>query len=133
MSDFSFKKKERLSGSKSISHLFHEGKSLSAFPVRILYTIGEGPLPIKVAISVPKRLFKRAVDRNLLKRRIREAYRLNKPGFYNRLNEKSLCLNLVLQYQHHKITDFHVIEAGIIKGMEKMINKLEKSDKQFSE
>ena len=126
MSDFSFKKRERLSGSKSISHLFNEGKSLSAFPVRILYTFGEGPPPIKVAISVPKRLFKRAVDRNLLKRRIREAYRLNKPGFYSRLNEKNLRLNMVLQYQHHKIVDFHIIEAGIIRGMEKMIKQVEK-------
>jgi ribonuclease P protein component len=125
MSDFSFKKRERLSSSKSISLLFKEGKSISSYPVRILYNLEGEDIPVKVAISVPKRLYKRAVDRNLLKRRIREAYRLNKTEFYSKIQEKNLHVHVVFQYQHRQIVDFHIIEAGVVKGMEKVLRLLE--------
>ena len=119
MPDFSFKKRERLKSSKSISLLFQEGQSRSSFPLRILFSEREeGEIPATVAISVPKRLFKRAVDRNLLKRRIREAYRLNKMFFYSRLEEMNRKLNLVIQYQHKEILDFTSIETGLKKVLE---------------
>ncbi|MFQ3215160.1 MAG: ribonuclease P protein component [Marivirga sp.] len=80
---FSFKKKECLSSRKIIQELFDKGSSFYLFPFKVIYL--ENPLflkdqttPHQVLISVPKRKFKRAVDRNLLKRRIREGYRLNK-------------------------------------------------------
>ncbi len=73
-----------------------------------------------MAVSVPKRLFKRAVDRNLLKRRIREAYRLNKYKLYDSLKENDHQLHLLIQYTHKEINDFHAIEAGIQKGIEKL-------------
>ncbi len=126
MSDFSFKKRERLTSSKSISLLFKEGRSISSYPVRFIYDMeGEGG-PVKMAISVPKRLYKRAVDRNLLKRRIREAYRLNKADFAGRIGKMNLQVNVVIQYQHKKILDFHAIEAGVVKGIEKVMKELEK-------
>jgi len=81
-----------------------------------------------MAVSVPKRLFKRAVDRNLLKRRIREAYRLNKSDLYNLLEQKELKLNLVIQYQHKEITGFHAIEEGLLKGLTKLLEKLDDQD-----
>jgi ribonuclease P protein component len=79
---------------------------------------------LAMAVSVPKRLFKRAVDRNLLKRRIREAYRLNKSDLYNLLEQKELKLNLVIQYQHKEIAGFHAIEEGLLKGLTKLLEKL---------
>ena len=126
MPDFSFKKAERLTSSKSISILFQEGRSISSYPLRILFnSLGEGHHPVSVAFSVPKRLFKRAVDRNLLKRRIREAYRLNKTNTYKRLEEMNMRINLVIQYQHKEILDFETIEKGVVKALEKMIRNLE--------
>ena len=126
MPDFSFKKSERLTGSKSISSLFQDGTSISSYPVRILFnTEGVGPKPASVVISVPKRLFKRAVDRNLLKRRIREAYRLNKAQLYTRLQSMQIKANVVIQYQQKEILDFQTIEAGVVKVLEKMVSKLE--------
>jgi len=81
-----------------------------------------------MAVSVPKRLFKRAVDRNLLKRRIREAYRLNKSDLYNLLEQKEQKLNLVIQYQHKEIAGFHAIEEGLLKGLTKLLEKLDDQD-----
>jgi len=128
MPDFSFNKAERLTSSKSISLLFQEGRSVSSFPLRILFSArDEGDFPASVAISVPKRLFKRAVDRNLLKRRIREAYRINKKLVYAGLEEMNLKANLVIQYQHREILDLAIIENGMLKGLEKMLKDLETS------
>ena len=81
-----------------------------------------------MAVSVPKRLFKRAVDRNLLKRRIREAYRHNKVDLYKLLQQKDLKVNMVIQYQHREISGFHAIEKALIKGMTKLLEKLELAD-----
>ena len=126
MPDFSFRKAERLTSRKSISFLFREGKSLSSFPLRILFAAGnDQKFPAAVAIAVPKRLFKRAVDRNLLKRRIREAYRIHKPVMYARLLKMNVRARLVIQYQHKEILDYKGIESGLQKGLEKMLKELE--------
>jgi len=78
-----------------------------------------------MAVSVPKRLFKKAVDRNLLKRRIREAYRLNKTDFCDLVLRKDLKLILLIQYQHRDIVDYHVIEEAMLKGLRKLAEKLD--------
>lgn len=87
---FSFPKSEKLKSEKAISRLFAEGKSVSVFPIKLIYleTPNESD-KIKVAVSASKRNFKKAVDRNRIKRLLREAYRLNKPYLYEGLNNKS--------------------------------------------
>jgi ribonuclease P protein component len=93
-----FHKSERLCSKKVIDQLFEKGSStvrtFYLFPFRVLYlpksenTVGEAPAPFPaILITVSKRNFKHAVDRNLLRRRIREAYRKNKP-FLFRTTEK---------------------------------------------
>lgn len=79
----SLPKSERLCGLTAVGALFEHGKGFSAGCLRCRYLIhglsaSEEPAPSRIVVSVPKRLFKRAVKRNLLKRRIREAYRRQK-------------------------------------------------------
>jgi len=75
-----FNKKEKLKSKKEIELLFSEGKSIVKYPIRLVYrkTSFEDPVPVKAGISVSKRHFKKAVDRNRIKRLLREGYRKNK-------------------------------------------------------
>lgn len=85
---FSFTKKERLSSLVEIKTLFNSKSSGFIYPFKFLFLPVNGQSQHQILISVPKKLFKRSVDRHLITRRIREAYRLNKhklqsPVFYN--------------------------------------------------
>ncbi len=78
---YTFKKEERLCNKRLIDELFHNGSSFLCYPFRaqwLLVNDAALTVPVQVLISVSKKRYKRAVDRNLVKRRIREAYRLNK-------------------------------------------------------
>lgn len=83
-----FPKKEKLKSKKLIEQLFTEGKSVSAFPLRLIYlptTFNDGII-FKTGISVSKRNFKKAVDRNYIKRLLREVYRVNKTTYFNNIS-----------------------------------------------
>ncbi len=81
----SYSKKERLKSKKIIEKVFEEGQSISAFPLKLIYlqTDFNDGVSLKTGVSVPKRLHKNAVDRNRIKRLIREVYRLNKSKYFN--------------------------------------------------
>ncbi len=74
-------KQEKLCGKTAVGYLFQHGKSVQEGCIRCKYLLREDDLPSRILVSVPKRNFKRAVKRNLLKRRIRESYRRQKPEF----------------------------------------------------
>jgi ribonuclease P protein component len=125
--DFSFKKAERLCSKKIIDKLFLEGKSVFSFPVKIVYL--ETQLPVKVSVqagfSVGKRNFKRAVQRNLIKRRMREVYRLNKSNFYDAIGEKQVAVFFI--FTGKTIPDYNQIEVAVKKGMKKLLSELNAS------
>ena len=77
----SFSKGERLCGIKAVSELFSGGRTLNLPPLRIIYRIlpsDENYQRVRVLVTVPRRQFKKAVDRNLIRRRIKEAWRSDK-------------------------------------------------------
>ena len=87
---YTLKAHERLKSKKSIQELFRTGKSVKSFPFKLVYVpleASSNPSQIQFTVSVSKRLFKSAVDRNRIKRLVREAYRLEKPELHSALNE----------------------------------------------
>lgn len=78
--NFTYPKNEKLKSKKIIDLLFSEGKSVSKYPLRLVYLAVdlEHDEKIKMGVSVSKKYFKNAVDRNYYKRVLRETYRLNK-------------------------------------------------------
>ena len=92
--DFSYPKDEKLKSKKTIDLLFTEGKSVSKYPLRLVYieTTFEDDVPLKIGVSVSKKHFKKAVDRNYFKRVLRECYRLNKHLLVDNIDTKFAML-----------------------------------------
>ena len=129
-----FLKDERLKSQKTISRIFKEGRSFICYPLRLVYVevepTADALSPIQFSVTVAKRNFKRAVDRNVLRRRIREAYRLNKITLYNFLQalpEDSEMKNKHFAFMVMYIAKEELPFGEIEKGIKKMIYKFEKT------
>lgn len=85
MKSYTFSKSERLKSNEKIGQLFHDGISLYTYPIKLLYLRADDSEIIdhQIAISVTKKRFKKAVDRNTIKRRLKESYRMNKKVISN--------------------------------------------------
>lgn len=116
-----FTKAERLSSKKEITALFNEGKSFAISHIRVVYRFlpKQEERPNAILVSVPKKYFKHAVDRNLLKRRIREAYRLNK----GLLQSMPARVEFMLLYQKRRIATFAEIEEIVKKALERILSE----------
>lgn len=111
---FTFTKSERIYKRDEIQALFRHGKSFNEFPFRVLHLKIEKDIePIKIAVSIPKRRFKKAVDRNLLKRRTKEAYRTNKLKIKSKLNDADFSIIVMFIYIGSDALPFKQIEHKI--------------------
>lgn len=121
-----FHKQERLSGKKAIDLLFAKGKGSSIAPLKLIIktSLSTQIYPARTMFVVPKKKFKRAHDRNLLKRRMREAYRINKNSFYASLNDKGLKVSCAFLYTNGKPDTYAVIEKALIELLSQSVNKL---------
>jgi ribonuclease P protein component len=123
LSAHTFTKQEKLCSPKQLDVLFEKGKSFYQTPVRFVFFETEQlqPFPVQIVVSVSKRNFKKAVDRNRIKRLIRENYRLNKSNLYQHLHLKNKNILLAITYIGKDLPEFAIIETSIIKGLQKLI------------
>ncbi len=117
MEKFTFKKSERLSQEKLIQELFDKGSSFYLYPFKIFFLPNDKPTN-QVIASVPKSNFKRAAERNTIKRRIREGYRLNKVKL---LQDKFFSIAYI--YTAKKILPSALIHQKIVLSFDKLIDQ----------
>ena len=122
---YTFTKDERLSSKKDIQELFKNGSSFYLYPFKVITLPNPEANQHQVLFSVPKRIFKRAVDRNLLKRRMREAYRLYK----HLLPTKPQVLNIAYIYTSKDLLDYASIAKPVEKSLIRIQNYVAKNSK----
>lgn len=118
MGKFSFPKQERLNKRNSIQELFTKGSSFYVHPFKVLALTNPDSKTHQVLFSVSKRNFKRAVDRNLIKRRMREAYRLNKL-----ILPESPKLQIAYIYTPKEILIFTAIQEKLIESLKRLVKE----------
>jgi ribonuclease P protein component len=123
-----FSKEERLCSRRLIALLFSKGRTFHLKPFRITW-MRQSPVdssPMQVLMSVPKHNFHKAVHRNLIRRRMREAYRLNKQLVYNSLTGSGYQIVLCITYTAKEIVAYDFIQAKIILLLQRLMEENEK-------
>ena len=135
---FTLGKKERLKSRKQIEHLFKQGKSFALYPFKIYYVLnqlqisqdavklGNSQLPtpnsrLLFGVGAGTRNFKKAVDRNRIKRLTREAYRLQKNALQQKLLEKEKQLNVFFIYTGKEIPDYLLVREKTTQILNRLI------------
>ena len=125
--NFTYPKNERLKSKTTIGLLFSEGKSVSKYPLRLVYREEKGEVDekIKIGVSVSKKYFKKAVDRNYFKRVLRETYRLNKHLLWDNLQEP---YSIMFFYQSKERLSYEEINIKTIQLFEKFLLQINKTN-----
>jgi ribonuclease P protein component len=125
--DTSYPAAEKLKSKKIIDLLFTEGKSVGKYPLRLVYIKHdfEENVPLKMGVSVSKKHFKHAVDRNYFKRVLRECYRLNKSLLIDHIDTK-YCL--MFFYQTKEKLTYSEINEKTIQLFEKFIKTIREDE-----
>lgn len=129
--NFSYPKSEKLKSKRTIDLLFSKGKSVSKYPLRLVYVESDFDISensaqkIKMGVSVSKKYFKHAVDRNYFKRLLREAYRLNKNLLIDHLEKPHAFMFF---YQSNDRLSYQEIETKTIQLFEKFVVALKKEE-----
>ncbi|MDQ6471137.1 ribonuclease P protein component [Flavobacterium sp. LHD-80] len=124
--NFTYPKNERLKSKTTIGLLFSEGKSVSKYPLRLVYREAEenSEEKIKLGVSVSKKYFKKAVDRNYFKRVLRETYRLNKHLLLDQVNQP---YSIMFFYQTKDKLSYQEINTKTIQLFEKFLQQINKT------
>lgn len=127
MMRFTFSKNERLSSQKEIDQLFKEGKSLNSPPLKLIWFKKELPdqsLPaVRVMFGVPKKNFPRAVDRNRMKRLMRESYRLSKNELFEKI-DPGTAYNMAVLFTGKELTDYATIQSALKNALDRWLKKI---------
>ena len=132
MADLRFPRSEKLKSRKDLTELFEGGRSYTFYPVKVLYKFSVPAIEptCQAAFTVSKRNFKRSVDRNRIKRLMREAYRLNKELFYQKLKTSGGSCRLTFIFLDRKLPEFSQIQDKIILILQRLIDDYEENTKR---
>ncbi len=129
--DFSnrLEKKERLTSRREIDQLFHDGHSFYEGQFKVYWATADidQPTSIQLLISIPRKNLQRAVDRNRMKRLVREAYRKNKHGLQGFLEQANKKLKIALVFLGKRTLKHAIAEPIIILILQRLIRENEKT------
>ncbi len=126
---YTLKKEDRLKSRKTIEHLFKDGKTVNIFPLRIFYLLSateNKTNKLQAGFSASTRNFKKAVDRNRIKRLLREAYRLQKHSLTGQIETTDKNLSVFFVYTGNELPDYKTIYEKMessIKRLQKILNE----------
>jgi ribonuclease P protein component len=132
---FTYKKKDKLKSRKQTQYLFSKGQSIQVFPIKLIYTIEQTDPDdsnamiqsdgiVQAGVGAPSRTFRKAVQRNRVKRLLREAYRLEKPNFINQLNLANKRLNLFFLYIDAQVLVQAEVQSKLREALAILIKKI---------
>lgn len=117
-------KTERLSSLAAVRRLFTDGVSGFVYPFRYTVIVEKSASPtVEVLFSVPKRNHKRANKRNLLRRRTKEAYRLNKSSLWSATAERGVAVDMALVYSSKEVLPYKTIENAVRRIIDEVVER----------
>lgn len=127
MKAFGYHKKEKLKSRAELQAIFTTGKSFSVFPIKVFFIEKDSmdnSVPVHAGVGVSSKHFKKAVDRNRIKRLLREAYRLEKQSLHEALVNQSKTISVFFLYLDKELPDHTLVREKMKEGIEKLIKKL---------
>lgn len=126
---YTFKKDEKLKSRKTIEQLFKAGKPFSNFPFRVLWMYNDTALSsLQTGFAVSSKHFKKAVDRNRIKRLMREAYRLQKNELQNQLSKTNKHLSVFFIYVGNELPDYDLIFEKTGNALKRLIKIVDENN-----
>ncbi len=127
MKAFGYHKKEKLKSRTELQAIFTTGKSFSVFPIKVFFIkkdTMDASVPVSAGVGVSSKHFKKAVDRNRIKRLLREAYRLEKQSLHQVVSTQSKTIAVFFLYLDKELPDYTLIRVKMKEGLEKLIKKI---------
>lgn len=125
---YQFGKAEKLKSRKNIQLLFDRGKALNQPGLRLIYSVETGETACKAGVSASSRQFKKATDRNRIKRLLREAYRHHKQPLLDWVAQEKKTLNLFLLYTGKEIPKYATLKTEVENILQRLQKKLNAKD-----
>jgi ribonuclease P protein component len=123
---FTYQKKDKLKSRKQTQNLFSNGKAIGVFPIKLIYTVEQVDTEgiLQAGVGAPTRTFRKAVQRNRVKRLLREAYRLEKPTFLAQFSLEHKRVNLFFLYGNAEIVTQAEIQDKVRSALALLAQKL---------